>query len=63
MIMVRVRYDRCNGPLEILDEEREALFEGDDVYMLAIFGGNGTDVEWIDFCSSAISDAAERGSR
>jgi len=30
--MVRVRYDRCNGPLEILGEEPEALFESDDVY-------------------------------
>ena len=56
--MVRVRYDRCNRRLKILDEEVEALFEDGDVYMLAVLdSGNATEVEWIDFRHSAVGEA------
>jgi hypothetical protein len=45
MIMFRVRYDRLNRRLKILDEEVEALLEDGDVYMLAVFdAGNITEI-------------------
>jgi hypothetical protein len=58
MIMFRVRYDRLNRRLKILDEEVEALLEDGDVYMLAVFdAGNITEIEWIDFRGSAVGEA------